>query len=513
MPGTLRLVLGDQCSRSLSALEDLDPARDRVLMAEVMAECTYVKHHPKKIVLVLSAMRHFAAALRARGVAVDYVELDDPDNTGTLRGEMLRAVERHRPDRVVLTEPGEFRLMDDFRRWHEVTGLEVDIRDDTRFLCRIPDFLAWARGRSGVRMEFFYREMRKRYDILMDDDAPVGGKWNYDPENRKPLPKSLAPPPAPRFAPDAITQAVIALVADRFADHFGTVDGFAFPVTAQQARVALDDFIDRRLPQFGDWQDTMKTGEPLLFHALVSTSINAGLLLPLEACQAAEAAYRRGAAPLNAVEGFIRQILGWREYVRGVYWWKMPDYGRLNGLEATRPLPWFYWSAETKMNCLAQSIGQTRDDAYAHHIQRLMVIGNFALLAGLHPDDVDEWYLIVYADAYQWVEMPNVRGMALHGDGGLMGSKPYAGSGAYINRMSDYCRGCHYDVKDAVGERSCPFNALYWDFMARHRDRFAGNRRMAMPLRTLEKMDGARVAALRSRAADFLARMDAGEMV
>ncbi len=513
MPGTLRLVLGDQCSRSLSALEDLDPARDRVLMAEVMAECTYVKHHPKKIVLVLSAMRHFAAALRARGVAVDYVELDDPDNTGTLRGEMLRAVERHRPDRIVLTEPGEFRLMDDFRRWHEVTGLEVDIRDDTRFLCRVPDFLAWARGRSGVRMEFFYREMRKRYDVLMDDDAPVGGKWNYDPENRKPLPKSLAPPPAPRFAPDAITQAVIALVADRFADHFGTVDGFAFPVTAQQARVALDDFIDRRLPQFGDWQDTMKTGEPLLFHALVSTSINAGLLLPLEACQAAEAAYRRGAAPLNAVEGFIRQILGWREYVRGVYWWKMPGYGRLNGLEATRPLPWFYWSAETKMNCLAQSIGQTRDDAYAHHIQRLMVIGNFALLAGLHPDAVDEWYLIVYADAYQWVEMPNVRGMALHGDGGLMGSKPYAGSGAYINRMSDYCRGCHYDVKDAVGERGCPFNALYWDFMARHRDRFAGNRRMAMPLRTLEKMDGARVAALRSRAADFLARMDAGEMV
>ena len=507
------MVLGDQCSRSLSALEDLDPAVDVVLMAEVMDECTYVKHHPKKIVLVLSAMRHFAAALTARGVRVDYIALDDPANTGSLRGEMLRAVARHGPDRVVLTEPGEFRLMDDMRHWHEAAGLEVDIRDDTRFLCRTSEFLAWARGRAGIRMEFFYREMRKRYSILMDESGPMGGKWNYDPENRKPLPRQLAVPAAPQFEPDETTQAVMALVAARFGAHFGDVEGFAFPVTAQEAQAALADFIAHRLPQFGDWQDTMKTGEPLLFHALVSTSINSGLLLPLEACQAAEAAFRAGTAPLNAVEGFIRQILGWREFVRGVYWWKMPEYGTRNGLEATRKLPWFYWSAETKMKCLAQSIGQTKQFAYAHHIQRLMVIGNFALLAGLDPDEVDEWYLIVYADAYEWVEMPNVRGMALHGDGGLMGSKPYAGSGAYINRMSDYCRGCHYDVKDAVGERGCPFNALYWDFMARHRERFAGNNRMAMPLRTLDKMASARVAALRGRAADFLARMDAGEAV
>lgn len=512
------MVLGDQCSRTLSALEDLDPAQDTVLMAEVMAECTYVKHHPKKIVLVLSAMRHFAAALQARGVTVDYIRLDDPDNTGTLRGEMLRAVARHKPDRIVLTEPGEWRLLDDMRHWHDepslkVGGLEVDIRDDTRFMGRITEFLSWARGRAGIRMEFFYREMRKRYGILMDDGAPEGGKWNYDPENRKPLPKTLVVPDAPQFAPDETTRAVMALVAERFADHFGDVEGFAFPVTAQAAQEALAVFIAHRLPQFGDWQDTMKTGEPLLFHALISTSMNAGLLLPEEVCRAAEAAYRAGAAPLNAVEGFIRQIMGWREFVRGVYWWKMPDYGRLNGLEATRKLPWFYWSGETKMNCLAQSIGQTREHAYAHHIQRLMVIGNFALLAGLDPDDVDEWYLIVYADAYEWVEMPNVRGMALHGDGGLMGSKPYAGSGAYINRMSDYCRTCSYDVKDAVGENACPFNALYWDFMARHRERFAGNHRMSMPLRTLEKMDPTRVAGLRGRAADFLARMDAGEMV
>ncbi len=511
--GTLRIVLGDQCSAGLSALADLDPGRDVVLMSEVMAECTYVKHHPKKIVLVLSAMRHFARALQARSVQVDYIRLDDPANTGSLRGEMLRAVARRRPDRVVATEPGEWRLAEDMRRWHEASGLETDIRDDDRFLCRIQEFRAWSQGRGAFRMEFFYREMRRRYGVLMDDGSPAGGKWNYDPENRKPLPKHLSVPSPPRFPPDAITAEVMALVARTFPDHFGDVEGFALPVTHHEASAALEDFVRNRLPQFGDWQDTMKAGEGTLFHALVSTSLNTGLLHPLEACRAAEAAWRDGAAPLNAVEGFIRQILGWREFVRGVYWLKMPEYAQLNSLGATRRLPWFYWSAETRMNCLRHAISDTRDHAYAHHIQRLMVIGNFALLAGLHPDDVDEWYLIVYADAYQWVEMPNVRGMALHADGGVMGSKPYAGSGAYINRMSDYCRGCHYDVRQATGARGCPFNALYWDFIARHRDRFAQNPRMAMPIRTLDRMDQARLAAMRDRAAGFLAAMDAGEMV
>ena len=412
-----------------------------------------------------------------------------------------------------MTEPGEWRLLDDARRWHEAAGLEVEIRDDTRFLCRIPDFLAWARGRAGIRMEFFYREMRKRYAILMNDAAPEGGKWNYDPENRKPLPKTLVVPDAPRFEPDAITSEVMALVAARFPDHFGAVDGFAYPVTAHDAQIALADFIAHRLPQFGDWQG---------HHENRRAASVPRLDLHLNECRPAAPAgvlpRRRGRLsrrrrPAQRGRGFHPPDLGWREYVRGVYWWKMPEYGKRNGLDATRKLPWFYWSAETRMNCLAQSIGETRDHAYAHHIQRLMVIGNFALLAGLHPDDVDEWYLIVYADAYQWVEMPNVRGMALHGDGGLMGSKPYAGSGAYINRMSDYCKACHYDVKDATGEGACPFNALYWDFMARHRARFATNNRMAMPLRTLDRMDPARVAAIRTRAADFLARMDAGERV
>ena len=511
--GTLRIVLGDQCSAGLSALADLDPASDVVLMAEVMAECTYVRHHQKKIVLVLSAMRHFAAALRSRGVTVDYVTLDDPANTGSLRAEMLRAVARHRPARIVATEAGEWRLTEDMRHWHAAAGLDVEIRDDTRFLCRIREFRAWAAGKRSLRMEFFYRDMRRRTGLLMDGGAPLDGRWNFDAENRKRLPGKLDVPSPPRFASDCVTRDVIALVRARFSDHFGVLDGFDLPVTAADAEAALADFVANRLAQFGDWQDAMKTGAPFLFHAVISMAINTGLLDPLAVCQAAEAAYRAGGAPLNAVEGFIRQIIGWREFMRGIYWLRMPGYAALNALDAVRTLPEFFWTGATRMNCLHHAIADTRANAYAHHIQRLMITGNFALLAGLHPDAVDEWYLIVYADAYEWVEMPNVRGMALFADGGVVGSKPYAASGAYINRMSDYCGRCHYDVKASVGERSCPFNALYWDFMARHAGRFAGNPRLAMPLRTLARMDPARVAALRARAAGFLAAMEAGEQV
>ena len=509
---TLRLVLGDQLSAGLSSLTDL-AAGDVVLMAEVVAECTYVRHHAKKIVLVLAGMRHFARALRARGVDVDYVRLDDAANTQSLRGEVLRAASRRHATRIVVTEPGEWRLLADMRSWHEVAGCEVEIRSDDRFLCAIRDFRAWAGTKTTLRMEFFYRDMRRRTGVLMDGDAPAGGQWNFDPQNRKKLPAAVAAPEVPHFEPDDITREVMALVAERFPAHFGSPDGFALPVSGRDAQVALDDFITHRLPAFGDWQDAMKTGAPFLFHSLVSTSLNLGLLAPLDLIRRAEAAYRAGAAPLNAVEGYIRQILGWREFMRGVYWMRMPEYGKLNALAATRRLPWFYWSGETRMHCLAQAIGQTREHAYAHHIQRLMITGNFALLAALHPDDVDEWYLVVYADAYEWVEMPNTRGMALFADGGVVGSKPYAASGAYINRMSDYCRICHYDVADATGPLACPFNALYWDFMARHAERFAANPRMAMPLRNLQRMPAERLAALRERAGSFLAAMDAGELV
>ncbi|WP_236037387.1 cryptochrome/photolyase family protein [Belnapia arida] len=503
--GVLRLVLGDQLSPNIAALDGLDPAHDVVLMAEVMRECTYVPHHKQKLVLVLSAMRHFAAELRARGIAVDYIRLDDPDNSGTLTDELTRAIARHRPEGIICTFPGEWRVLEAMRGWEEGLGLPIEIREDSRFLCPLPRFRRWAQGRRQLRMEFFYREMRHETGLLMDPDGPVGGQWNYDAENRRPFTSGLAAPPPRRPAPDAITQDVMALVESRFAANFGTLDAFAWPVTAAEAEAALADFITHRLARFGDHQDAMAAGQPILFHALVSTSLNLGLLSPRACCEAAEAAYRAGRAPLNAVEGFIRQILGWREYVRGLYWLKMPDYARLNALEATRPLPWSWWGGETRMNCIRQVVRQTRDLAYAHHIQRLMVTGNFALLAGLDPAEVNEWYMAVYADAYEWVELPNTHGMALHADGGVIASKPYAASGAYINRMSDYCRLCAYDVKAATGPDACPMNALYWDFIARHEHRFAGNPRMAMPLQTLRKMPSEKRAALQAQAAGFLA--------
>ena len=502
--GALRVVLGDQLSHGLSALDGLDPARDTVLLMEVMGECDYVPHHPQKIALILSAMRHFGAALAATGVSVRHVRLDEPGNTGTLAGEVARAVRALRPAVVVATEPGEWRVAQDMRGWEAGLGVEVEIRADDRFLCPLPWFSQWAEGRRQLRMEFFYREMRRQHGILMAGDQPEGGQWNYDAENRRKLPRGVTPPAPLRFAPDETTREVMALVADRFAGNFGSLEGFNWPVTARDARHALDDFIAHRLPLFGAYQDAMATGEDTLFHALISTSLNCGLLLPREACEAAEAAYRAGAAPLNAVEGFIRQILGWREYVRGLYWLKMPDYAGLNALDAERALPGFYWGAPTTMACMAAAVGQTGRLAYAHHIQRLMVTGNFALLAGVAPAAINEWYLAVYADAYEWVELPNTHGMAIWADGGIMASKPYAASGAYINRMSDYCAGCAHDVKRATGEGACPFNFLYWDFMARHADKFRRNPRMAMPLNTMDKMAPEKLAAMRAEAKTFL---------
>ncbi len=503
---TLRVVLGDQLSHSLSALSDLDPRRDVVLMAEVMQECSYVPHHLKKIVLVLSAMRHFAQALTAEGVAVRYVRLDDAANTQSLGGEVRRAIAELKPRQVVATEPGEYRILADMRAWTEA----IEIRSDTRFAASIADFRRWANGRRELRLEFFYRDMRRRTGLLMTPDGqPDGDRWNFDAENRKRLPANLPVPALPRFPPDTTTATVIELVRQRFTNGFGELDDFHFPVTAKDARAALADFITHRLPGFGDWQDAMRAAAPTLFHAVLSPALNIGLLDPLDTCRAVEAAYRHGAVALNAVEGFIRQIIGWREFMRGIYWLKMPRYSTLNALDATRALPEFYWNGVTDMACVHHVVRQTRRDAYAHHIQRLMVTGNFALLAGLHPDAVDEWYMAVYADAYQWVEMPNTRGMALFADGGIVGSKPYAASGAYINRMSDYCGGCALDVKQATGPKACPFNFLYWDFIARHASRFAANPRMAMPLRNWQRMTPQRRDAIRLRAAEFLATLDA----
>lgn len=499
-PATLRLVLGDQLSDTLAGLSDLDPARDMVLMAEVRDEATYVRHHKQKIALVFAGMRAFAARLQGRGVIVRYVRIDDPDNRQSIVGELHRALEGGAFDRVVLTDCGETRLSGALAAFAGVAPIPVEVREDDRFLCSHARFRRWATDKRELRMEFFYREMRRETGLLMDGGQPAGGRWNYDAENRRKLTRGLRPPARLRIPPSPVTKAAIADVARLFPDHFGDLDAFGWPTTAEEAETILADFLDHILPAFGDWQDAMAEGEPWMWHGLISTALNMGLLDPLDVCRRAEAAWRAGTAPLNAVEGFVRQILGWREFVRGIYWLKAPEYGRRNALDADRTLPWFYWSGETDMACVADAVATSRTNAYAHHIQRLMITGNLAMMLGVHPDAVDDWYMTVYADAYEWVEMPNTRGMATFADGGIVGSKPYAASGAYINRMSDYCGPCRYDVKERTGDGACPFNRLYWGFLERHRDRLRGNIRLAMPYKTLDGFGEARRADLLAEA-------------
>lgn len=505
----LRFVLGDQLTRDLASLRDLDPARDVVLMAEVSEEARHVPHHKQKIAFLLSAMRHFADDLRAEGIAVDYIRLDDPGNSHSFTGELTRAVVRHRPQAVVVTEPGEWRVCQMMEGWTRDLGLPVEIRADDRFYCSRVEFARLTQARKTGRMEFFYREMRRRTGLLMTPEGPEGGQWNFDAENRKALPRGFRPSPRRRFAPDALTRDVLDLVADRFPDHFGDLEPFGWAVTRQGALEALDHFIADALPQFGDYQDAMKAGEDFLFHGLISPYLNCGLLTAREVCDRAEAAYREGRAPLNAAEGFIRQILGWREFVRGVYWTGMPLYGQSNHLKARRDLPAFYWTGQTPMRCMAECVATTRRNAYAHHIQRLMVTGNFALLAGVEPAQIEAWYLAVYADAFDWVELPNVHGMVMHADGGRLGSKPYAASGAYIDRMSDYCTGCAFDPREKLGPRACPFNYLYWNFLIENEERLSVNPRMALPYRTLSRMEPGQRDAITRAARAFLERQAA----
>ncbi|OCW58849.1 cryptochrome/photolyase family protein [Hoeflea olei] len=510
----LRFVLGDQLSRDLSSLADAVPGRDVIFMAEVMAEATSVRHHKKKIAFLFSAMRHFAEELRAEGFEVDYLALDADGNPGSFGAALAEAVSRTGASRVVMTEPSELRVLDAARSWREELAADLEIRADSRFLASHEDFVSWAVDDRGaqpksLRMEYFYREMRRRTGYLMVDGEPEGGQWNFDSQNRKPLAGDVKIPERPRYPPDAVTKEVLELVGDRFATHFGDLDPFDHPVTRADAKDYLDWFIAKALPGFGDWQDAMKEGEPLLFHSHLSALINCGLLDPRECCDAAVKAHAAGRAPLNAVEGFVRQIIGWREFIRGVYWLKMPDYAHANALEATRPLPGFFWTGETRMNCLHQAISETKAHAYAHHIQRLMVLGNFCLLAGIDPAEVQEWFLVVYHDAYEWVEMPNVVGMALYADGGFLASKPYAASGAYIDRMSDYCAGCRFDVKKKAGEEACPFNYLYWDFLMRNERQLRQNHRMGVIMGSLGKMTPDRIEEIKADSARFL---DSAEM-
>ena len=503
-------ILGDQLTPDIASLRGADKARSIVLMMEVADETTYVRHHKAKIAFILSAMRHHADRLRALGWTVDYVTLDDPVNSGSFTGEVARAVERHQPAAIHVTEAGEWRVQAMLDSWAMRFGLPVTVHEDDRFLCSHAEFDTWAAARKQLRMEYFYRDMRRKTGLLMTAEGkPEGGEWNYDADNRKPPPqRDLLMPQPLRFDHDAITRAVLDMVVDRFADHIGSLDHFHFAVTHEDAMRQQRRFLDEALPRFGDYQDAMLTDEPFLWHSILSPYINAGLLDPLALCREVEARYRAGKAPLNCAEGFIRQIIGWREYVRGIYWHEGPDYARRNALGANRPLPGFYWTGETDMHCMAEAIGQTIDHAYAHHIQRLMITGNFAMLAGIDPHQVHVWYLEVYADAYEWVELPNTIGMSQFADGGLLGSKPYAAGGAYINRMSDYCGTCRYDVKKRVGEDACPFNALYWDFLARNEPLLGRNVRLAMPYRNWARMDEQDRAATREQAARFLSSLD-----
>ena len=505
----LILVLGDQLSDSLSALNAADKANDLVVMAEVMEEGRYVPHHPKKIVLVLAAMRKFAAALRDQGWQVAYSQLDDTRNTQSIPGELIRRASDTGATEVIATRPGEWRLIEAL----ETCPLTVTLLEDDRFIACHATFDQWAQGRKALRMEYFYRDMRRQTGLLMEGDAPAGGKWNYDHDNRKPARGDIAYSGPMQFGPDEVVEDVMAMVERHFGTHFGAIRPFWFATDRDQAQRALAHFIRYGLGGFGDYQDAMLADHSFLYHAVVSPYLNIGLLDPLEVCRAVEAAWQAGEVPINAAEGFIRQVIGWREYVRGIYFLEGPDYAARNALGHSRALPDFFWGGATKMHCLSKAVEQTRAEAYAHHIQRLMVTGNFALLAGIDPRAVSEWYLAVYADAFEWVEAPNVVGMSQFADGGVIASKPYVSSGAYINRMSDYCKACAYKVSVKTGQEACPFNLLYWHFLDRHRDRFSNNARMGNMYRTWDRMDESRRTTVLADADAFLTRMEQGDLV
>ncbi len=504
----LVLVLGDQLDADAAAFDGFDPAQDAVWMAEAAEESTHIASSQMRTAFFLSAMRHFAAELRARGQPLHYSALDDPANRGTLAAELRAAIADLRPQALVMTAPGDWRVLAALRAVAAETGVALDVREDRHFYATVREFRHHAQGRKQLRMEFFYREMRRRHRVLMDTadpSQPEGGQWNFDADNRNSFGRDGpgAVPLPRRFAPDAITRQVQSLVRSRFAAHPGSCDDFGWPVTRAQALEALAAFIDERLPNFGRWQDALWPGEPWLWHAHLSAALNVKLLHPREVVAAAEASYRAGRVELAGAEGFIRQILGWREYVRGIYWTQMPTYLERNALSAEARLPAFYWSGETAMACMADAIGQTLRLGYAHHIQRLMVTGLYALLLGVRPQEVHAWYLGVYVDAVEWVELPNTLGMSQYGDGGLMTSKPYAASGKYIHRMSggSLCAGCRYRPAERSGERACPFTTLYWDFLLRHEARLAANPRMVMQVKNLARLSDDERARIRTQAA------------
>ena len=504
----LVFVLGDQLDAESPAFDGFDATRDVIAMAEVAVESEHVWSSKPRIAVFLAAMRHFRDEQRARGRVVRYVELEDEGNTHTLGGELARMVTELRPAKVVVTEVGEWRVAQILDKAAEECGLKIEVRTDRHFFATRDDFRAHALGRKQLRMEFFYREMRRKNGVLLDAAGePEGGQWNFDHDNRgsfgKAGPAAESGQAPLLIEPDVTTREVLALVERRFAKHPGRLTNFAWPVTTAEARAVLEDFIAHRLMNFGQFQDAMWTDEPWLFHSRISAALNLKLINPREVVAAVEKAYRAGRVPLASAEGFIRQILGWREYVRGIYWRFMPGYMELNALGAREQLPEFYWTGKCEMNCLRQAIGQTLEHGYAHHIQRLMVTGLYTLLLGVEPRRVHEWYLAVYVDAVEWVELPNTLGMSQYGDGGIMASKPYAASGKYIQRMSNYCEGCRFDPTLSTGEKACPFTTLYWEFLLRHETLLAKNQRMALQVKNIARLKEPERAMIRQRAEDI----------
>ena len=496
------MILGDQLDRESSLFDDFDPRTDAVWMAEVRDEASHVPSTLPRIVVFLAAMRHFRDELRARGFVVHYRELaaSGAGSIGEALDEDLRTL---RPAQVAVVWPGEWRVRESLRTSCRAAGIALTELADRHFISTPQEFAEWAATRKDFRLESFYRPLRRRTGVLMDGDAPCGGQWNFDKENRRGFPAAgpgLLPAPI-AFAPDALTRQVCERAAALFPGRRGDLARFDWPVTPQDAQRALADFIAHRLPLFGHFQDAMWQGEPWLYHSRLAVALNLKLLRPADAIAAAEHAYRAGQAPIAAVEGFVRQILGWREYVRGIYWHAMPDYAALNELQAEEPLPDFYWTGDTDSACLKDAIGQTLDLGYAHHIQRLMVTGLYALLLGVRPKAIHEWYLAVYVDAVEWVELPNVLGMSQFADGGRLASKPYVASGRYIDRMSNYCGSCRYSPEQASGPDACPFTTLYWDFLDRHARRFAGHPRMGQQVRNLQRMSDDAREAIRVQAA------------
>lgn len=486
---TLAVIFGDQLDRAYPKHLGLDQRKDGILMLEVAGESRHVPSHIQRTVLFLSAMRHHADWLRGQGWRVEYVRLDDPDNTQAFDSEIARACERLGPERLAGVRPGEHRVLRMLKDAADARELTLDLREDPHFLTDPDAFASWAEGRKELVMEYFYREQRRSLGVLIDDRGkPEGGQWNLDKENRKSFKASPRLPERTVFTVDTVTREVMDAVG-RVLPHLpGSLDGFNWPVTREQALKALDHFIKACLPRFGDYQDAMWLGQRTLYHALLSPAMNLKLINPREIVDRAVRAYEDGSAPLNAVEGFVRQIIGWREFIRGVYWLEGPGYAGRNGLGHKGRLPGFYWDADTDMACIDDAISGVLETSYAHHISRLMVTGNFALIAGIDPKAVSDWYLGMYADGVDWVTLPNTLGMALHADGGVVGTKPYAASGKYIQRMSNACEHCRYDVTKRSGEDACPFNVFYWDFLIRHEKQFSSNHRMRMMLKNLERM-------------------------